>query len=248
MSPKRSRTDPTPGGAEALDELTADHAELLSVIGAELSESSDVIDSLSRNAEAANRSSSETVDRAETAQSSARDAHDDVTGAREAAVAAHDRLEALQETLDEIGEITGILDGIAEQTNMLALNASIEAARVGEDGDGFAVVADEVKSLAEEASRQATEIDAVVEEVEAEADATIDRIRAVDGRTDAAADSITETVDDLDEIAASAVETSESVDGVADTTQTFADDVDDIASDFIDAITQANELDERIDG
>ena len=69
MSRKHSRTDPSPGDAESLAELTADHAELLSVIGAELSESSGVIDSLSRNAEAANRSSSETVDRAETAQS-----------------------------------------------------------------------------------------------------------------------------------------------------------------------------------
>jgi methyl-accepting chemotaxis protein len=129
---------------------------------------------------------------------------------------------------------------------MLALNASIEAARVGEAGEGFAVVADEVKSLAEQAQNQAASIETIVADVREETADTIDHIESVDDKTVSATASITETVGDLDDIATSAIETSESVDAMTETTQTYADDIEVLASKVIDAISQANELDELV--
>ncbi len=85
------------------------------------------------------------------AQKSTRASHEAETTSHE--------VSELNSLADSIGEVVGAIKGIAEQTNLLALNATIEAARAGEAGKGFAVVADEVKKLAMETAQKTEQID-----------------------------------------------------------------------------------------
>jgi methyl-accepting chemotaxis protein-2 (aspartate sensor receptor) len=82
-----------------------------------------------------------------------------------------ERMEAIKQSSGRIGDIIGVIDGIAFQTNILALNAAVEAARAGEQGRGFAVVASEVRSLAQRSAAAAKEIKTLIQASSLEVDA-----------------------------------------------------------------------------
>ncbi|WP_052728318.1 methyl-accepting chemotaxis protein [Domibacillus tundrae] len=88
-------------------------------------------------------------------------------------------MKLLDNRSQEIGEITQVITSIADQTNLLALNAAIEAARAGEHGKGFAVVADEVRKLAEQSQQSSTQISQLIKEIQADMVRSTDSIGQV---------------------------------------------------------------------
>ncbi|MEC2077272.1 methyl-accepting chemotaxis protein [Metabacillus fastidiosus] len=90
-------------------------------------------------------------------------------------------IKSLYDRSKQIDEIINVISGIADQTNLLALNAAIEAARAGEQGKGFAVVADEVRKLAEQSQQSAKQIAELIKEIQADTANSVETMGLVTG-------------------------------------------------------------------
>jgi methyl-accepting chemotaxis protein len=122
-----------------------------------------------------------------------------------------EEVETLVEQVGRIEEFADVIGDIAEQTDMLALNANVEAARTDTDADGFAVVADEIKSLAAEAGDRADDIETLVGDVAAQTDETADRMRETNRRLRESNETVESAIDGLIEIGETVESTNEGI-------------------------------------
>jgi len=129
------------------------------------------------------------------------------------------RIKRLGESSQQIGEIVGLIDDIAEQTNILSLNAAIQAAMAGEAGRGFAVVADEVQRLAERSAEATKQISDLVKNIQSDTNEAVTSMeRATQGVVDGTrlADTAGQALGEIESVS---VQLSELISGMAETAQ-----------------------------
>ena len=131
------------------------------------------IEEVSGNAERAADVARHSVDIAHKGGEAVRRTIDGMNAIRETIQETSKRIKRLGESSQEIGNIVELINDLAEQTNILALNASIQASMAGEAGRGFAVVADEVQRLAERATNATKQIDALVRTIQADTNGAV---------------------------------------------------------------------------
>lgn len=138
--------------------------------------------SLSHVDSSANQSAKLSVQVAETAEKGIKSIDNTLEGMRAIRTAAEGTAQSIHrlgERSSKIGKILGVINKIAEETNLLALNAAIIAAEAGEHGRGFNVVANEIQTLAERTTLQTKEIDALIKDVQRETHNSVEKVRLV---------------------------------------------------------------------
>jgi methyl-accepting chemotaxis protein len=180
------------------------------------------VQEVAANAQRVATTSQQTRDSAERGARAVRETVESIHAITSVVSEAADRVEALGKLGERIGAVVETIDDIAEQTNLLALNAAIEAARAGEHGRGFAVVADEVRKLAERSQRETRAISELIRDVQVGTRDAVKAMKSGSSQVEAGSQKADQAGKALDEILSAVDVTVADVTGIASAAQQMA--------------------------
>ncbi|MET0067754.1 MAG: methyl-accepting chemotaxis protein [Candidatus Thiodiazotropha sp.] len=173
-----SATQESRATAMHLAEASEHQAEQISLANGSIREVTEAIDQMSNDATESAEVAKRSVEIASAGADTVRNTINGMDNIREQIQETSKRIKRLGESSQEIGDIVELIDDIADQTNILALNAAMQAAMAGEAGRGFAVVADEVQRLAERSINATKQIEALVKTIQADTNEAVTSMEA----------------------------------------------------------------------
>ena len=201
---------------EQSDRGTAETSQRLTEAATAMNEMNATVQEVARNAAQASTASAETRQKAQDGAAIVSRSLDSINHVHQSSLRLKEDMAQLGSHAQDISRIMGVISDIADQTNLLALNAAIEAARAGEAGRGFAVVADEVRKLAEKTMASTQDVGAV--------------ISAIQHSTATSMESVDKAVQEVDRAAEFANQSGTALEVIVSTVDATADQVNAIAA------------------